>query len=40
MAEILRPVWDELKRWVLLAALIQADETPVKVLGEKGVRKG
>jgi len=40
MAELLRPVWEELKRIVLLSLLIQAYETPVKVLNKQGVKKG
>ena len=40
MAELLRPVWDALKREVLESSLIQADETPVTVLGKQGAKKG
>lgn len=40
MAQLLRPIWESLKREVLDASLIQADETPVKVLNKQGVKKG
>jgi transposase len=40
MAKLLQPIWEALKREVLAASLIQADETPVKVLNKQGVKKG
>ena len=40
MAMLLLPIWEALKREVLESSLIQADETPVKVLNKQGVKKG
>ena len=40
MAKLLLPIWLSLKREVLESSLIQADETPTKVLSKQGVKKG
>lgn len=40
MGELLRPVWAALREEVLSASLIQADETPVRVLSSERATKG